>query len=235
MTELERITQAETYINRYFEFEDAVKVSYENKDYLKTYIKDISQVVKDFDVRSKSLKYMGLCVLAAVVVFVLFLIILGVKLIVVPIIAAAAVLVLGIAFVIALNRYRLTAAQEHQKEVNEGIKEQLDILDTRIQQIERQRDDYLKALDSKIDFMQADVDYMKNIGKIKEYVQNGSAETCEDAVEMFEQSMLMAQMTNIIHDSEKKSFTQEENMERFGDPLKIIKENKRNRKKGKKK
>lgn len=235
MTELERITQAETYINRYFEFEDAVKVSYENKDYLKTYIKDISQVVKDFDVRSKSLKYMGLCVLAAVAVFVLFLIILGVKLIVVPIIAAAAVLVLGIAFVIALNRYRLTAAQEHQKEVNEGIKEQLDILDTRIQQIERQRDDYLKALDSKIDFMQADVDYMKNIGKIKEYVQNGSAETCEDAVEMFEQSMLMAQMTNIIHDSEKKSFTQEENMERFGDPLKIIKENKRNRKKGKKK
>ncbi|MDO4944952.1 MAG: hypothetical protein Q4E74_07105 [Ruminococcus sp.] len=234
MNELDRISQAETYINRYFEFEDAVTINEDNKEYLKTYIKDVSKVVTDFDVKKKITMSIGLCALIGIVVFVLFLLILGSDLMIVSIIAGAAVFVLGTAFVIALNRYRLTAAKEHQIEVNEGIKEQIDILDSRKSQLERQRDDYFKALGKKIDFMELDIDYMKNIGKIKEYIVNGSAETCEDAVDMFEQSLLMEQMTSIISKSEVKPLTHEENLERFGDPLKVIKENKKKRRKEKK-
>ena len=37
-TELEKIDRAAEYFERYFEFEDAVTVSKENKEYLKTYI-----------------------------------------------------------------------------------------------------------------------------------------------------------------------------------------------------
>lgn len=233
MSELERIEQAEAYINRYFEFEDAVKVSYENKDYLKTYIKDISQLTAEFNVKSKTLKSIGICALIAAAVFIVFFVLFS-KIILVPIVAGAAVFVLGTAFVIALNKYKLTAAEEHQKEVNEGIKEQIEILDGRISQLERQRDDYLKALEKKIDFMTLDADYMKNIGKIKGYIENGMADTCEAAVEFFEQDLLMQQMTNIISSSEHPIFTEEENKERFGDPLKIIKENKKKKKKEKK-
>ncbi len=234
MNELDRISQAETYINRYFEFEDAVTINEDNKEYLKTYIKDVSKVVADFDVKKKITMSIGLCLLIGLVVFVLFFIILGSDLILFDIIAGVVVFVLGTAFVIALNRYRLTAAQEHQVEVNEGIKEQISILDSRKPQLERQRDDYLKALSKKIDFMELDIDYMKNIGKIKEYIVNGSAETCEDAVDMYEQNLLMEQMTNIISKSEVKPLTHEENLERFGDPLKIIKENKKKKRKEKK-
>lgn len=234
MNELDRISQAETYINRYFEFEDAVTINEDNKEYLKTYIKDVSKVVTDFDVKKKITMSIGLCLLIGLVVFVLFFIILGSGFILFSIIAGVVVAALGTAFVIALNRYRLTAAQEHQIEVNEGIKEQINILDSRKPQLERQRDDYFKALEKKIDFMVLDIDYMKNIGKIKEYIVNGSAETCEDAVDMFEQSLLMEQMTNIMSKSEVKPLTHEENLERFGDPLKIIKENKKKRRKEKK-
>lgn len=234
MNELDRISQAETYINRYFEFEDAVTINEDNKEYLKTYIKDVSKVVTDFDVKKKITVSIGLCLLVGLVVFLLFFIILGSGFTLFSIIAGVVVAALGTAFVIALHRYRLTAAQEHQIEVNEGIKEQIEILDSRKPQLERQRDDYLKALEKKIDFMVLDIDYMKNIGRIKEYIVNGSAETCEDAVDMFEQSLLMEQMTNIMSKSEVKPLTHEENLERFGDPLKIIKENKKKRRKEKK-
>lgn len=234
MNELDRISQAETYINRYFEFEDAVTINEENKEYLKTYIKDVSKVVTDFDVKKKITMSIGLCALIGIVMFLLFFLILGSSLVVVSIIAGAVVFILGTAFVIALNKYRLTALKEHQIEVNDGIKEQISILDSRKPQLERQRDDYFKALKTKIDFMDLDMEYMKNIGRIKEYIVNGSAETCEDAVYMFDQALLMEQMTNIISKSEAKPFTHEENLERFGDPLKIIKENKKKKRKEKK-
>lgn len=237
MTELERITQAETFINRYFEFEDAVTVSHENKEYLKTYIKDIDEVVKEFNVDAKISRAILRVIVGALAIALLMLIPFhrG-MLLLVPAITLVALAVAGILFFTSLHKYRLTAAEEHQKEVNEGIKEQIEILDLRIQQIEKQRDDYFTALQKKIDFMQLEVDDMKNISKIKKYIEDGTAETCEEAVDLYEQDMLMAQMTDIIKSSEikKPAATQEENMERFGDPLKVIAENKKKKKKEKK-
>ncbi len=236
MTELERMDQAETFINRYFEFEDAVNVSYENKEYLKTYIKDVSKVEADFDVKQRAKRDIMICVAAAVLVFIILFIPLHKSAVLVPIVVSLFILIPGIIFVVSLNRYKLSALKQHQAEVNDGIKEQIEILDLRIKQVEKQRDDYFAALQKKIDFMELDVDYMKNIGRIKEKLLDGTAETCEEAVDAFEQTLLMEQMTSIIKKSETKpEMDMEKNLERFGDPLKVIEENKKKKKKEKKK
>ncbi len=75
---------------------------------------------------------------------------------------------------------------------------------------------------------------MKNVGQIRKIMEDGEADTCEEAVAVFEQSMLMQQMTDIMKASEKKEEPQQSDLERFGDPLKLIKENKRRKRKEKK-
>ena len=40
MTELERIRQASDFIQRYYQFEEAVTVNQQNKDYLQGYIRN---------------------------------------------------------------------------------------------------------------------------------------------------------------------------------------------------
>lgn len=235
MTELEKVSQAEVFINRYFEFEDAVTINNENKEYLKTYLHDEEYIIKNFNLKQNIVKSMALCGAAALVIFLLFFLFLGVKLIIVPIIAAIAVFILGTVFFVAFHKYRLTAALANQKEVNQGISEQIEILESRNNQLESQRDNYFKALSKKIDFMELDIDYMKNISIIKSYIEKGEAQTCEDAVALYEQNMLMQQMTNIISNSEHKAApSHEENLERFGDPIKMLKEKKKKQKKQKK-
>ena len=58
MTELEKMDLAECYINRYFEFADGVEVSKENKEYLKIYIRDVSEAEKEFNFKGKRNKTM---------------------------------------------------------------------------------------------------------------------------------------------------------------------------------
>jgi len=70
----------------------------------------------------------------------------------VGIIAGALIFIGAGVFGIALNKYRLTAAEQKQVEVNEGINEQIIMLDDRIKQVERQRDDYYKALEKESAF-----------------------------------------------------------------------------------
>ena len=50
--ELDRVNRVAEYINRYYEFEDAVEINKQNKDYLKTYIHDSDYVEKNFDKKS---------------------------------------------------------------------------------------------------------------------------------------------------------------------------------------
>ena len=154
----------------------------------------------------------------------------------VPLVVCAAIFIGGAVFFTSLHKYKLDSAKQHQKEVNEGIQEQIEILDTRIAQIEKQRDDYLAALKKRIDFMELDIDYMRNIGAIKQKLIDGEAETCEDAVYAYEQGMLLSQMNNIMSKSERKpEMDMEKNRERFGDPLQAIEEKKKKKKKEKKK
>ena len=128
-TELEKIDRAAEYFERYFEFEDAVTVSKENKEYLKTYIHDNDYVVKNFNIKNKIIKSLGISIGIGLVAFLLLWLLLGTKLIIVGIIAGALIFIGAGVFGIALNKYRLTAAEQKQVEVNEGINEQIIMLD----------------------------------------------------------------------------------------------------------
>ena len=68
-TELEKIDRAAEYFERYFEFEDAVTVSKENKEYLKTYIHDNDYVVKNFNIKNKIIKSLGISIGIGLVAF----------------------------------------------------------------------------------------------------------------------------------------------------------------------
>ncbi len=222
--ELDRVNRVADLIDRYYAFEDAVETNKQNKEYLKTYIHDSAYVERNFEKKSKLLRDIGIAAIAAVVAFLIALIIFGFKKIIIAAAVAGGVLIIGIIVSFVIINAKLKAAQEEQVDVNNGIKEQIDLLDKRTKQIEKQRDDYKKGLASRLDFLSPD--YIGNIGTVKEYLQNGEAETCEDAVALLEQNMMMAKLSDAMTKSKRKPLDMDYNQqkEKFGDPLAAIRE-----------
>jgi hypothetical protein len=222
--ELDRANRVADLIDRYYGFEDAVEVNKQNKEYLKTYIHDSAYVVRLFEKKSKMLRGIGIAAIAAAVAFLIALVIFGFKKIIIAGAVAGGVFIIGIVVSIMIINAKLKAAQEEQLDVNNGIKEQIDLLDKRTKQIEKQRDDYKKGLKSRLDFLSPD--YIGNIGTIKEYLQNGEAETCEDAVALLEQNMLMQKMSAAMTKSSRKPLDMDYDQQKakFGDPLAAIRE-----------
>lgn len=219
--ELDRVNRVADLIDRYYGFEDAVEVNKQNKEYLKTYIHDSAYVERLFEKKSKMLRGIGIAAIAAAAAFLVCLIF--TKLIIAAIIGCL-VFIIGFVVSIMIINAKLKAAQEEQVDVNNGIKEQIDLLDKRTKQIEKQRDDYKKGLESRLDFLSPD--YIDNIGTIKEYLQNGEAETCEDAVALLEQNLLMQKMSAAMTKSSRKPLDMDYDQQKakFGDPLAAIKE-----------
>lgn len=231
--ELERIKQVKEYFQRYYHFEDAVTVNQQNKEYLSSYIHNQYDVEKEFDFKRKMMMVLGIAAGGGLVLGLLLLLITGLWLVglIVFVVIAAALAIVGIMFL----RYRLTEAIERQREVNEGIKEQIQGLELRDQQLIRQRDDYYRGLKKRVDWMS--LDYMDNIDQIEEILQNGEAETCEEAVEVFEQKLLLQEMTSFLSNPaqpEVKPLDPEQAREMFGDPLEQIRQNRKKRRKEKK-
>lgn len=230
MTELERVEQAQTYISRYHEFEDAITINKENRAYLKTYIHDEAYVEKEFNLKSQRIRSIGLSLGAGVLVFALLTALLGTDLIIASAICGGVAFILLAVFGVCLQHFRLTEAKKQQVEVNEGIEEQLQILTDRDAQLIRQRDDYYKGLEKRITFMS--LDYMKNIDQIKSYIESGEAATCEEAVEILERNMLLQEMTSLTSKVDMPApVNHEAAKERLGDPLELIKKNKKKKKK----
>ncbi len=233
MTELERIEQAEEYFNRYYQMEDAITQNRENEEYLKTYIHDEAYVVKNFDLAKKRATGVAIGVGIGVVLFLLILLIFN---------SFIAALVLGLfgllgfsVFAVCLQHYRLDAAKRQQVEVNAGINEQIEILKEREPQLIKTKDDYYAGLEKRIDFMS--LSNMQYIGEMKKWIESGEAQTAEDASALLEQKLLLEQFNSIMKKSEMevKTYTEEENKQRFGDPLELIKKKKKpffKRKKG---
>ena len=227
MTELERIRQASDFIQRYYQFEDAVKVNQQNKEYLQGYIRNQYEVEKEFDFKKKVTKAAvvggGVGVAIGLIVWAASgsLIAAGITLVVLAILGAVA------GFFV--QKYRLDEAIETQRDVNNGIKEQIEALELRDKQLIRQRDDYYAGLKKRIDFMS--LDYMDNIDALVEIMNNGEAETCEDAVAVFEQKQLFKEMTSLISapEPEPKPLDPEKAKEMFGDPVAKIREDRRKR------
>lgn len=233
MTELERIEQAEEYFNRYYQMENAITQNRENEEYLRTYIHDEAYVVKNFDLAKKRATGVAIGVGIGVVLFLLILLIFR---------SFVAALVLGLfgllgfsVFAVCLQHYRLDAAKRQQVEVNAGINEQIEILKEREPQLIKTKDDYYAGLEKRIDFMS--LSNMQYIGEMKKWIESGEAQTAEDASALLEQKLLLEQFNSIMKKSEMevKTYTEEENKQRFGDPLELIKKKKKpffKRKKG---
>ncbi len=232
MTELEKIDQAENYFARYYEFEDAIRINKENSEYLKTYIHDNAYVEKNFNLKAKRLKSVGLCFAAGALVFGVMTGLLGLDMLFISAIGGASAFVLLAVFGVCLQHFRLSEAKKRQAEVNEGIGEQLELLDIRDGQLVRQKEDYYRELEKRVDFMS--LDYMKNIGQIRSYLESGEASTCEEAVDCFEKNMLMQEMSSLTMHSDNISepaVNTEAAKERLGDPLMLIKKNRKRKKK----
>lgn len=232
--ELERLKQAKEYFERYYEFEDAVKVNAQNKEYLKSYIHNRYDVEKEFDFKAKCMKAAVASVGCGLVLALLILLIIGFDQWLVGLIIFVAVTAGLFAALFMVLRYRLSEACEHQSEVNNGITEQIAVLEARDAQLVRQRDDYYRGLKKRVDFMS--LDYMDNIDQIIEIIENNEAETCDEAVAVFEQKLLMKEMSSFLNtpESEPVPLDPEKAKEMFGDPLEIIRQNAKKKKKGKK-
>ena len=230
--ELDRLKQAKEFFQRYYEFEEAVKVNAQNKEYLKSYIHNQYDVEKEFDFKAKCLRGLAIAAVGALVIALIILLIIGFKMWLVGIIAFVVHTVLLGAASFMVQKYRLSEAIAHQAEVNEGITEQIAVLESRDAQLVKQRDDYYRGLSKRVDFMS--LDYMDNIDQIIEIIENDEAETCEDAVAVFEQKLLMKEMTSFLNSSaeEPSPLDPEKAKKMFGDPLETIKQ-KRKKKKGK--
>lgn len=220
MTELERIDQAIEYFRRYDDMEAAIVQNRENQDYIKTYIHDESYVSKNFDIGKKRLHGIGI---SAGVAAVMFLLLLAVSQ---SVVAAAVlggfVLICGSVFAVALQHYRFTEAKKYQQEVNNGIAEQIEILKAREPQLIQTKDNYLEGLKKRVTFIS--VEDRKYVGELRRMIESGEAQTVEEAAGALEQKLLMQQFTNIMEQNEIpiKTYTEEENKERFGDPLELI-------------
>lgn len=228
MNELEKMEQTVTYCKRYFEFEDAVTVNQENIEYLKTYIHDNDYVVANFDMPSKIKRSLKISLGGSFVFALLLLLICGLDLWYIPLIVFIIVAAAAAMFMISLQKFKLTEAEKNQVEVNEGIKEQIEVLTSREGQLIRQKEDYYKGLQEK-GLCAIPLEYMANAEQIRDYIKNGEADNIEDAVGIFEQQLLMQEMSSLM--TEKAPEPVVDNKERFGDPLEIIKKNKKAKKK----
>ena len=232
-TELERLKQVKEYFQRYYQFEDAVAVNQQNKEYLKTYIHNDFDVEDEFNMKQKMTRFFGYSAIIGLVVGLLVFAIS--KMWLVGTITFGVVTCILIVVSAYILRIRLNDAKNAQREVNEGIKEQIANLEDRDKLLIRQRDDYYRGLQKRVDFMS--LDYMDSIDQIEEILVNGEAETCEDAVGVLEQKMLLQEMTSLISNPaqpEVKPLDPTKAKEMFGDPLEVIRENRKKHKKDKK-
>lgn len=232
-TELERLRQVKEYFQRYYQFEDAVAVNKQNKEYLKTYIHNDFDVEAEFNMKAKFTRGLGFAAAAGAVLGLLLWLFSGMWLVGA---ITFGVVTLGLAIVTAyVLKVRLRDAKVSQREVNEGIKEQIANLDARDELLIRQRDEYYRGLKKRVDFMS--LDYMDNIDQIEEILVNGEAETCEDAVAVFEQKMLLQEMSSFLANPaqpEVQPLDPGKAKEMFGDPLEVIRENRKKNKRNKK-
>ena len=221
--------QTVTYCKRYYEFEDAVSVNKENIEYLKTYLHDNDYVVNNFDMKSKVTRSVAVSAGAGFAFGLILLGLCGLSLWYVPLIAFLTVTIAAAAFLVSLQKFKLSEAEKNQVEVNEGINEQIEVLTAREAQLISQKDNYYKGLQEK-ELCAIPLEYMANAEQIRDYIKNGEAETVEDALGIFEQQLLMQEMSSLMTKQDTPA-PAVDNKERFGDPLELIKKNKKAKKK----
>lgn len=224
-SELEKMQRSVDYCHRYFEFDEAIEINKQNREYLKKYIHDDAWVEQEFNLRSKIMAHKKNMIIVMVVAFLLF------TMIVFAVFSSvAAGLIVGavtglISFAAAYflvsnaEKNNLNNAKQHQREVNDGIKEQIEALNERERLLISQKNNYYKALQERRDFY-IPIEYIERADDILEFMTKGEAETCDDAVGILEQKLLMRELNSITGAKITKKPINEREM--FGDPLEKI-------------
>lgn len=229
MTELERINQADEFYARYLQKKSAITQNRENQEYLKTYIHDDAYVIENFHMKDKLNKSIKQNVIIGLVVFLVFVFVN----LIAAIVLAVVVMVGTTVFSSSYHKKKLEEAKQEQVEINQGIKEQIELLQQREPQIIEEKENFAKGMEERVTFISRNE--MKYLPELRKMIENGEAETCEDAVGALEQKLLFEQFNHIMENTEiEKTYTAAENKERFGDPLELIKKKKEKEKEKKK-
>lgn len=224
-TEIEKMKHSVDYCHRYFEFDEAIEINQQNREYLKKYIHDDTWVEQEFDLNSKIMSHKKNFIIVAIVAFLLFtMIIFAVSAsvvigFIVGAVAGAVSLFVAYLLVSRAEKGNLDDAKRHQREVNDGIKEQMEALSERERLLISQKNNYYKALQERKDFY-IPIEHIERADDILKFMIDGDAETCDDAVGILEQKLLMKELNSITGARITKKTINEREM--FGDPLEKI-------------
>ncbi len=196
--EMEKLQSTLDYFRRYHEFEEAIAVNQENRQYLNTYIHNKGHVEEEFglDKKNKLATLIGLgagAVVGLIAMLIAGLSDFGVKNIIAFVVAFVIVFI-AVMMVIKQRFFKQFQAKwEEQKDVNIGLGNQMDDLARRCDALEKQKGDYLKALEEK-GLVCIPVNHINCSDEIAEYVKSGKVETVEEAVKLFEENITLKKM-----------------------------------------
>lgn len=176
------------YFKKCEEFDNAIRVNKENKEYLKKYIITAEKVEEDFKYKTKKKIALGLSVGAGVVIFAICLLIMGLDGIIPSAIAAVVAAVACTVFMFVLLSKKLRELVDEQDKVNAGITEQMVACERRVLDLKTKKDEYLAALEDR-NLVIIPTKYVQVAEKIVDYVKEGNAQSVQEAIDQLEQQV----------------------------------------------
>ena len=176
------------YFKKCGEFDNAIRVNKENREYLKKYIVPAEKVEQNFKYSQKKKAAIGISILAGLMVFGLCMLIMGTSGVIASAVAGGVTLVACMVFFLVMLSKKLNELVMEQDKVNAGINEQMIACDRRVLDLKAQKEDYLNALDDR-NLVVIPSKYVQVAEKIAEYVREGNADTVQDAIDQLEQQV----------------------------------------------
>lgn len=190
MTERENMMLEETleYFKRCEEFDDAIRITRENREYLKKYIKTPERVKTDFNLNLKRKAAVGIAFATGLVVFLLTLINVGVDGIAAAGIAGAVVVAVTMTvFLVAISK-KFKECLEQQADINRGLNEVMFAYDRNVNSLRERKQKYLAALEDR-KLVIIPVKYISVAKQIADYVREGNADSVQEAVDQLEEQV----------------------------------------------
>lgn len=187
MSDVENKMLEETleYFRKCEEFDNAIRVNKENREYLKKYIITAEKVEEDFKYAKKKKAAFGISALAGLVVFGLCLLIMGVSGIIPSVIAGVVTIGACVTFFLLMLSKKLKELVLEQDKVNAGINEQMIACDRRVLDLKEGKQKYLEALEDR-NLVIIPTKYAQVAERIAEYIKDGNAENVQDAIDQLE-------------------------------------------------
>ena len=203
-TELKKLDETLAYFKRYSEFDDAILLLSQNREYLKTHIRNADYVAGEYCLKERQKLAVSFVTCFAVVVFGIAYAFLGVDKIIIAGIVGVVSLIALIVAAMELTKSAFKNKLQEQDEINRGLTEVIEMYGSRSKQVEEQKIDYLRTLERK-NMVCIPVKYMKNAEEIAGYVRDGKVDIATEAIAMFEQNQMTKKMESMAAKKKKAS------------------------------